>query len=201
MKGRLLLALIIGFCAQFAYAQYPSFDWPDSDTPPPFEVYALASGMGTVDPTSPSTVIIHNPVPGQDMGFTSRGFASGARIGFVWRHENLGLVADFGFHKYADRTRSTSLAPLMLGLRVYSHEQFRTSFFGEGLAGAYRWTERFSQTNFTNTKGIVAAGGGMDIRLTRQLVFRVGEIQLMIVGARSGPTLSESVSSGFAVRF
>jgi hypothetical protein len=62
MKGRLLLALIIGFSAQVAYAQYPSFDWPDSDTPPPFEVYALASGMSTVDATG--TLVIKNPQSG-----------------------------------------------------------------------------------------------------------------------------------------
>jgi hypothetical protein len=119
----------------------------------------------------------------------------------VWRHANLGLIADVGFHKYSDRTGSTTLAPLMLGFRVYSDEHFRTSFFGEGLAGAYRWTERSRAANFTTVKGIVAAGGGMDIRLTRSLVFRVGEIQAMIAGARTGPLLTGSVSSGLVFRF
>jgi len=89
----------------------------------------------------------------------------------------------------------------MLGLRVYSDEHFRISFFGEGLAGAYRWTERFSQTNFTTTKGIVAAGGGMDIRLTRRLVWRVFELQLAIAGAQNGPLLTGGPSTGIAYRF
>jgi hypothetical protein len=155
--------------------------------------------MRTVDATS--TLVIHNPAPGQNLGFTPSGSASGSRVGLVWRHANLGLIADVGFHKYSDRTGSTTLAPLMLGLRVYSAERFRTSFFGEGLAGAYRWTERSTTINFTTVKGIVSAGGGMDIRLTRSLVFRVGEIQLMIVGARAGPLLTSSASSGLVFRF
>ena len=96
---------------------------------------------------------------------------------------------------------AASLAPLMLGLRMYSDERFRTSVFGEGLAGAYHWTERSPTVNFTTVKGIVSVGGGMDIRLTRSVVFRVGEIQLMIAGARAGPALTVNASSGFAVRF
>jgi hypothetical protein len=186
-------------CVSLSYAQLPVGDWQETDSPAPFEVYGMASGMRTVDTTG--TLIIKNPAPGQSLGFSPDGLASGARVGFVWRHDNVGLVADLGFHKYSDHTGSTSLAPLMLGLRVYSREQFRTSFFGEGLAGAYRWTERFSQTNFTTTKGIVAAGGGMDIRLTRRLVWRVFELQLAIAGARNGPLLTGGPSTGIAYRF
>lgn len=195
MQRVFTLIWLIACCACQSHAQYPGLDWP-SDEPPPFEVYALASGIGTLDATP--TLVIQNPAPGQDLGFTPHGFASGARVGLVWRHENVGLVADLGFHKYADRTGSTSLAPLMLGLRVYSEERFRTSVFGEGLAGAYRWTERAEKANFTTVKGMVAVGGGVDIRLTRTLVFRVGEIQLIIAG---GGGLTESVSSGLAFRF
>src|SRR5215467_7385764 len=198
MQRVFILVWLLVCCAGQCRAQYPSFDCPRSESSP-FEVYALASGMRTVDATP--TLVIHNPVTGQDLGFTPSGFASGARAGFMWRHENLGLIADLGFHKYADRTGTTSLAPLMLGLRVYSEERFRTSFFGEGLAGAYRWTERAENANFTTVKGNVGLGGGMDIRLTRKLVFRVGEIQVMIVGATPGPLLSSSASSGLAFRF
>jgi hypothetical protein len=195
MQKRFILIWLITCCASQSHAQYPSLDWPN-DEPPRFEVYALASGMHTLDATP--TLVIHNPTPGQNLGFTPSGFASGARVGLVWRHENLGLIADFGFHKYADHPGSTSLAPLMLGLRVYSDERYRTSFFGEGLAGAYRWTERAEKANFTTVKGMVAVGGGMDVRLTRTLVFRVGEIQLIIAG---GGGLTERVSSGLAFRF
>src|ERR1700752_2064747 len=177
MPRVILFFSIIGCLTTLSHAQYVD------DAPPPFEVYGLASGMKTVDATG--TLVVVNPGPNQPLGFTPSGLASGARAGCVWRHEKVGLVADLGFHKYADRAGSTSLAPLMLGLRVYSDEHFRTSFFGEGLAGAYRWTERSTNANFTTVKGIVAAGGGMDIRLTRTVVFRVGEIQLMIAGART----------------
>lgn len=196
MHKLLLLVLIPGCFARLSYAQYPSGDWADADTAPHFEVYTLASGVRTVEPSS--TLVIQNPGPGQDLGFAPDGFASGSRVGFVWRHENVGLIADLGFHKYADHIGSTSLAPLMLGLRFYSHEQFRTSVFGEGLAGAYRWTEKGKNANFTTVKGILAAGGGIDIRLTRSFVFRVGEIQLILAG---GGGLTESASSGFAFRF
>lgn len=198
MRSRLLLALVFAYFSPSVWAQYPD-EWPSDKASQPFEMYALASGMGTVDATP--TLVIHNPTPGQDLGFTPSGLASGARFGFVWRHENVGLIADLGFHKYSDHTGSTSLAPLMVGLRVYSQKNFRTSFFAEGLAGAYRWTERSTNANFTTLKGIVGAGGGMDIRLTRALVFRVGEVQLMIAGARGGPLLTSSVSSGLAFRF
>jgi hypothetical protein len=126
---------------------------------------------------------------------------SGVRAGFVWRHENVGLVADLGFHKYSDRTGSTSLAPLMVGLRVYSDEHYRTSFFGEGLAGAYRWTVNSGDVHFTTGKGIVLGGGGMDIRLTRRLVWRVFEFQIGIAGARNGPLSTGGPSTGIAYRF
>ena len=155
--------------------------------------------MKTVDASG--TVVIRNPAPNQALGFTPRGLASGVRSGFVWRHGNVGLVADLGFHKYSDRTGSTSLAPLMVGLRIYSDERFRTSFFGEGLAGAYRWRVNSGNVNFTTAKGIVAGGGGMDIRLTRRLVWRVFEIQIGIAGAQTGPLLTGGPSTGIAYRF
>ena len=94
MKRLLLIVCSVACCAGVSNAQYPTAYWPDTDEPPLFEVYALASGMGTVDPTPTSTVIIHNPVPGQDLGFRPSGFASGARVGLVWRHQNIGLIAD-----------------------------------------------------------------------------------------------------------
>jgi hypothetical protein len=106
-----------------------------------------------------------------------------------------------GFHKYSDRTGSTTLAPIMMGLRVYSNENFRTSFFCEGLAGGYRWTVHSPNVNFTHGKLIVAAAGGMDIRLTRRLVWRVFELQLAIAGARNGPALTGGPSTGIAYRF
>lgn len=199
MQRLLLVVVAVGCLAGISCAQHPAAGWQDTDARTPFELYALASGMRTVDATP--TLVIKNPAPGQSLGFTPSGLASGARVGFVWRHENIGLVADLGFHKFSDRTGSTTLGPLMLGIRVYSDEHFRTSFFGEGLAGAYRWTENSKNANFTAVKGIVAAGGGMDIRLTDRLVFRVFEIQLMIAGARVGPLLTGSASTGIAVRF
>lgn len=196
---RWVLMVLVGISALPSFAQYPSLDWPSSD-PPPFEVYALASGLGTIDATQ-NTPIIQNPQPGQDFGTTPKSFASGARVGFVWRHANVGLLADLGFHKYADHTGSTSLAPLIVGVRFYSNEAFRSSVFAEGLAGAYRWTEHGERATFTTVKGLVGIGGGVDIRLTRTVVFRLGEIQLLVAGASTGPSLTESASSGLAFRF
>lgn len=170
---RLILLILLVECCSLSYAQLPVGDWSDTDTPAPFEVYGMASGMRTIDATG--TLVIKNPAPNQSLGFTPSGFASGARTGFVWRHDNVGLVTEMGFHKYSDRTGSTTLAPLMMGLRVYSDENFRTSFFCEGLAGGYRWTVHSPNVNFTHGKLIVAAAGGMDIRLTRRLVWRVFE--------------------------
>lgn len=192
--GSVVLALM---WAPFAQAQY---EYDDSTTPeaPQFETYALASGLGTVDATP--TIIIHNPAPGQRLNVTPTGVASGARGGFVWRYANIGLMADLGFHRYSDSSGSTTLAPLMLGLRFYSEERFRTSFFAEGLSGAYRWTERSPIGNFTTVKGIVAIGGGMDIRLSQRLVWRVLEVQIAIAGARNGPALTGGPSTGLAYR-
>lgn len=180
----------------FAAPSYAQSDWAST---PRFEVYGLASAMKTVDATS--TIVVINPQPNQQLSFGPSGLASGVRAGMVWRHENVGLLADLGFHSYSDRTGSTSLAPLMLGLRVYSDERFRTSFFGEGLAGAYRWTVNSGSVHFTSGKGIFSGGAGMDIRLSRRLVWRVFELQIAIVGARNGPLLSGGPSTGIAYRF
>jgi hypothetical protein len=193
MLRLIFLFSIVGCLPTLSYAQYAE------DAPRPFEVYGLASGMKTVDATG--TLVVVNPGPNSPLGFTPSGLTSGARTGFVWRHEKVGLVADLGFHKYSDRTGSTSLAPLMVGLRVYSDERYRTSFFGEGLAGAYRWTVNSGKVHFTTGKGIVLAGGGMDIRLTRRLVWRVFEFQIGLAGARNGPLSTGGPSMGIAYRF
>jgi hypothetical protein len=184
---------IIGCLTTFSSGQYAE------EAPRPFEVYGLASGMKTVDATG--TLVVVNPGPNQPLGFTPSGLASGVRAGFVWRHENIGLVADLGFHQYAASSGSTSLAPVMVGLRVYSDERYRTSFFGEGLAGAYRWTVNSGNVHFMTGKGIVLGGGGMDIRLTRRLVWRVFEFQFGLAGARNGPLLTGGPSTGIVYRF
>jgi hypothetical protein len=196
MRTRFLFTSILICFARFSYA---AGDWEDSDSPPPFEVYALASGMGTVDATP--TLVITNPVPNQPLGFSPKGVASGVQTGFVWRRDNLGLVADTGFHRYSDSTGSTSMSPLMIGLRVYSDEHFRTAFFGEFLTGAYRWTICIPSVNFTHVKSILSVGGGMDIRLTHRLVLRVFELQVMIAGAQNGPLLTGRSATGLAYRF
>jgi len=193
VKKVILLLFLLAAAVLDAAAQSEEGYWSG------LEVYGLASGMKTVDASG--TVVINNPQPNQPLGFTPMGMASGVRTGLVWRHERVGLVADFGYHNYSDRTGSTSLAPVMAGLRVYSQEHVRTSFFGEGLAGAYRWTVNSGNVHFTAGKGIVAAGGGMDIRLTRRLVWRVLEFQIAIAGARYGPLLTGGPSTGIAYRF
>jgi hypothetical protein len=93
------------------------------------------------------------------------------------------------------------MVPLLAGIRGYSHERFRTSFFAEGLAGAYRWTVNSGTVNFTTVKGIVSGGAGMDIRLSHQLLWRVFELQIALAGARNGPLLSGGPSTGIAYRF
>jgi hypothetical protein len=197
MRRLILFLSIIGCLMPPLQAQ--SAGRQDIASPPPFELYGLASGMGTVDASG--TVVIQNPAPNQPAGFVPSGLASGVRAGFVWRQENLGLVVDFGFHKYSDRTGTTSMAPLMLGLRLYSNEHYRTSFFGEGFAGVYRWNVNSGSLNFTAGKGIVSGGGGMDLRLTRHLAWRVFEIRIAIASARNGPLLTGDSSTGLVYRF
>lgn len=197
MRSLMLLVVVVGF-ARPSFSQFPTGDWSDTGSPPPFEVYGMASGMRT---EATGTLVIKNPAPGQSLGFSPIGLASGARGGFLWRHDNVALVTETGLHKYSDHTGSTTMAPLMMGLRVYSDEHFRTSFFGEGLAGGYRWSVHSPNVNFTHGKLIVAGGGGMDIRLTRRLVWRVFELQLAIAGARNGPALTGGPSTGIAYRF
>jgi hypothetical protein len=198
MRTPILFFSIIGCLMPLVHAQSAP-GRQDTVSPPPFELYGLASGMHTVDASG--TIVIRNPNPNQPLGFTPSGLASGGRAGFVWRRENLGLVVDFGFHKYSDRTGTTSMTPLMAGLRVYSNEHYRTSFFGEGFAGAYRWNVNSGNVNFTTVKGIVSGGGGMDLRLTRRLTWRVFEIRVAIAGARNGPLLTGDSSTGLVYRF
>ena len=108
-----LIALFVSL-APLSHAQLADDLESDEAALPKFEVYGLASGMKTIDATG--TVVIRNPLPNQASPFTSNGLASGARVGLAWRHENMELLADFGFHKYSDRTGSTSKAPLMAGI-------------------------------------------------------------------------------------
>lgn len=181
-----------------AFATMPSWSQSRED-PPAFEFYSLASGMKTVDASG--TIVIRNPGPNQPLGFTPTGIASGMRTGLVWRHENIGLVADIGFHKYSDRSGSTSLAPLRAGVRIYSEERFRTSVFGEGFLGLYRWSVRSGSVNFTTAKGIISGGGGMDIRLTRHWLWRVLEVEVSGAGAKNGPLLTGGPSTGIVYQF
>lgn len=199
MQNLTVLIAMFVYLAPLSHAQLADNDEWGEAAPPKFEVFGLASGMKTIDATG--TVAIRNPQPNQPSTFTPTGLASGARVGFAWRHENVELLADVGFHKYSDRTGSTSMAPLIAGIRGYSHERFRTSFFGEGLAGAYRWTVNSGTTNFAAVKGIVSAAAGMDVRLSHRLVWRVFEIQLAIAGARVAPLLTGGPSTGIAYRF
>jgi hypothetical protein len=196
------LTVLIAFfvcLTSLSHAQLANDNEWDGAMPPKFEIYGLASGMKTIDATG--TVVIRNSQPNQPSPFTPSGLASGARAGFAWRYKNVALLADFGFHKYSDSTGSTSMMPLMVGLRAYSHDRFRTSFFGEGLAGAYRWTVNSGTVNFATVKGIVSAGAGMDIRISHRVVWRVFEMQVAIAGARNGPLLTGGPSTGIAYRF
>ena len=199
MQKRILLIAVLICLTSLSHAQFDADDEEYGPRPPNFEVYGLASGMKTIDASG--TEIIRNPNQNQPLPSTPSGLASGARAGFVWRGERVGLITDFGFHKYSDSTGSTSMAPLMLGLRFYSQERFRNTFFGEGLAGAYRWTVNSGTTNFATVKGIVSGGAGMDIRLTRRLLWRVFELQVAVAGARNGPLLTGGPSTGLVYRF
>lgn len=192
MSKHLTLLIFLGSVTLLSSSQ-------SSEGPAAFEFYGLASGMRTVDASG--TIVIRNPGPNQSLGCTPTGIASGVRTGLVWRHENVGLVADVGFHKYSDRSGSTSLTPVRAGLRVYSEERFRTTFFGEGFLGMYRWNVRSGNVNFTTVKGIVSGGGGMDIRLTRHLLWRVLELEVAIAGARNGPLLTGGPSTGIVYQY
>lgn len=185
--------------ASLSHAQLTDDDEWDGTAPLKFEIYDFASGMKTIDATG--TVAVRNPQPKQPSPFTPGGLAPGVRAGFAWRYQRAALLADFGFYKYSDSTGATSMMPLMVGIRAYSHERFRTSFFGEGLAGAYRWTVKSGTVNFATVKGIVSAGAGIDIRLSQRVVWRVFEMQVAIAGARNGPLLTGGPSTGIAYRF
>lgn len=199
MQKRILLIAILGCLTFNSHAQVIDDDDHYDSSLSRFEIYAVASGMKTIDVVE--TGIVRSPVLNQPLASSPTGLASGVRTGLVWHYGNFGLITDFGVHRYSDRTGSTSISPLMLGLRLDSEERFRTSFFGEGLAGAYRWTVSSGTTKFATVKGIVSGGAGMDIRLSRHLVWRVFEIQIAIADARNGPLLTGGPSTGLAYRF
>src|SRR5580693_10631982 len=65
----------------------------------PFEIYALASIMHTVDVTPLAIIETQNsPLP---ICCGPTGGASGFRTGFAWSDENIKWVADIGFHQYS----------------------------------------------------------------------------------------------------
>ena len=164
----------------------------------PFEIYALASVMGTVDATPSVAQQIQNPFAS---GGGPTGGASGFRTGFALHKQNAALVGDVGFHQYRDHTGSTSLATFMVGPRVSTSEHFRTEFFTDVLAGGYRWNEQSVDAHFTHGKFILSVGGGVDLRLTHRLAFRALALEFMLVGTQNGPLSDSRASSGLVYRF
>jgi hypothetical protein len=163
----------------------------------PFEIYALASLIGSADATP--TVVDQIQSPSASWDPTGRAF--GFRSGFALHKKNAALVGDVGFHRHQDHTGSTSLTTFMVGPRVSSTEHLRTKFYTDILAGAYRWNEQSVDANFTHGKFILSGGGGVDVRLTHRLAFRVLALELMLVGSQNGPLLNSRVSSGLVYRF
>lgn len=169
------------------------------EEPPPFEIFALASSMKTVDVTTPVSYQIKNPTLPSAFSFDSG--APGFRAGFAWNHDRAALVGDAGFYHYSEHTGSTTMTTFMIGPRVSSNENFRTRFYAQLLGGGYRWQVRSPIADFTHGKFILSAGGGMDIRLTHHLSLRAIELEIMLAGAQNGPLTSSRASSGFVYRF
>lgn len=163
----------------------------------PFEIYALASLIGTVDAT-PSVI---DQIQSPSASWDPTGRASGFRSGFALHKRNAALVGDVGFLRHQGHTGSSSLTTFMVGPRVSSTEHLRTKFYTDILAGAYRWNEQSVGANFTHGKFILSGGGGVDVRLTRRLAFRVFALELMLVGSQNGPLLNSRASSGLVYRF
>jgi len=90
MHKPIVFVAILVFLPSSSNAQLGADDDGNVSAPPTFEAYGLASGLKTIDATS--SVIIRNPQPNQTLPFTPSGLASGARVGFGWRHENLELL-------------------------------------------------------------------------------------------------------------
>jgi hypothetical protein len=66
---------------------------------PPFEVYALASSIKTIDEVQRAEIL--SPAVSD---CCPTGGAAGFRTGFTWNVHNIGLVSDVGVHRYSDHT-------------------------------------------------------------------------------------------------
>jgi hypothetical protein len=199
LKARAMATAAITWLAAFLLAACcPASAQTNREQGLPFEIYALASVMGTVDNTPSAYLQIQSPLASGG----PTGGASGFRSGFAWHKKNAALVGDVGFHRYQDHNGSTSLTTFMVGPRVSSSEHFRRmKCYTEILAGAYRWNEQSSDANLTHGKFILSGGGGVDVRLTHRLALRVLALELMLVGSQTGPLLNSRVSSGLVYRF
>jgi len=165
-----------------------SFNALAQDSSSRWEIYGLASNLNVGTP------------PG-DSG------AAGFRVGGAWKGtSNLSLVADISHHFVSDEHER--FTTLLAGPRLYGNE-FRigatrirshkfsgipASGFFEVLAGTQRSSQQGQSVNWNKT---VALGGGLDIRLSNHLTFRLIEIELTFPNG----VLTGRSSSGFAYRF
>jgi hypothetical protein len=174
-----------GFMALIARNAEGQTDLPERQ---PFEIYALASIMHTVDVTPLATIEPRNsPAPACS---GPSGGASGFRTGFAWGDEDIKWVTDIGFHQYSDPHGSSNLITFMIGPRFSTVEDSRLTFYAQPLLGAYRWSVQSPEVNFVHEKLLVSAGAGVDVRLTHHLAFRALELEVLLAGGQDGPHLT-----------
>lgn len=120
---------------------------------------------------------------------------TGFRTGATWKPDPaFGLVTDFEF-----QPGSRSFTSAMGGPRFYSGEHYRLSGFLQALGGGYR--AKASSVTGAAWHYRWGGGGGVDIRITHNVVFRLFEYDLTFIGADSGPLLCARGASGLVFRF
>lgn len=122
--------------------------------------------------------------------------APGFSLGGAWKSSpDLGVVIDFSRHAVSDG--HVSFATLMGGLRLYSGERYRTSGFFHVLLGTQRTAYSTGFGPAPSWGPTIAAGAGVDIRLTDTITFRALQVDL---GLSRSPVWPRA-SSGFVFHF
>jgi hypothetical protein len=149
---------------------------------PRFEAYAEASTIG-----------------GDFTG--SHGPASGVRAGGTYNQKFwLGWVADAGHYEFSDGAFQSKVTTLMAGPRFSDHDG-RANFFVQSLFGGANVRIRSPAGYVPTTQFASAFGAGMDVSISRRVVFRLVEAEFLFTDAGNSSMNSSRISSGIVFRF
>jgi hypothetical protein len=129
------------------------------------------------------------------------GPASGFKIqGTYNRNSSLGGVADAGHYQFSDNTFQSRITTVMAGPR-FTDSEGGMNIFVQSLFGAANIRMRSPAGYVPTTQFASAFGGGVDVRVSRHVAFRLVEAEFLFTDGSKNSMHSGQISSGIVFRF